>query len=100
PADNGARGNRRGRQGRREQEGTRIRRSVRLTAALLAAVLLSSTARTGAAQSPPNDSLTIGWLPPVLRLPLSVDTPAVQRPRAIEYSDAYYTRLTIHRYGS
>src|ERR1044071_8021915 len=22
------------------------------------------------------------------------------RPRAIEYSDAYYTRLTIHRYGS
>jgi hypothetical protein len=22
------------------------------------------------------------------------------RPRAVEYSDAYYTRLTIHRYGS
>jgi hypothetical protein len=24
----------------------------------------------------------------------------VRRPRAIEYTDAYYTRLTIHRYGS
>jgi len=30
----------------------------------------------------------------------SVDTPAVRRRRAIEYSDRYYTRLTIHRYGS
>jgi hypothetical protein len=30
-----------------------------------------------------------------------VDTPRVRRrPRAIEYSDAYNTRLTIHRYGS
>ncbi len=28
------------------------------------------------------------------------DTPIVRRPRAIEYSDAYYTRLTIHRIGS
>ena len=32
--------------------------------------------------------------------PLPLDTPVVQRPRAIEYSDAYYTRLTIHRLGS
>jgi hypothetical protein len=29
-----------------------------------------------------------------------VDTPVVRRPLAIEYSDAYYTRLTIHRIGS
>jgi hypothetical protein len=28
------------------------------------------------------------------------DTPVLRRPRAIEYSDAYYTRLTIHRLGS
>ncbi len=29
------------------------------------------------------------------------DTPVVRRrPRAIEYSDLYYTRLTIHRYAS
>lgn len=37
-----------------------------------------------------------------LRAPirLRVDTPVVRRPRAIEYSDQYYTRLTIHRYGS
>lgn len=32
--------------------------------------------------------------------PLALDTPVVERPRAIEYSDAYYTRLTIHRIGS
>ncbi|HEY9444743.1 MAG TPA: hypothetical protein VIQ25_16035 [Gemmatimonadales bacterium] len=33
----------------------------------------------------------------------SASTPAdtgERRPRAVEYSDAYYTRLTIHRYGS
>jgi hypothetical protein len=29
------------------------------------------------------------------------DTPQVRRrPRSVEYSDAYYTRLTIHRFGS
>jgi hypothetical protein len=45
---------------------------------------------------PAADTLT------TLRAPLrlSVDTPVVRRPRAIEYSDQYYTRLTIHRYGS
>jgi hypothetical protein len=31
---------------------------------------------------------------------LLADTPRPQRPRAIEYSDAYYTRLMIHRYAS
>lgn len=31
---------------------------------------------------------------------LPLDTPVVERPRAIEYSDDYYTRLTIHRLGS
>lgn len=31
--------------------------------------------------------------------PLAADTP-VRRPRAVEHSDAYYTRLTIHRIGS
>jgi len=29
-----------------------------------------------------------------------LDTPIVRRRRAIQYSDQYYTRLTIHRYGS
>lgn len=33
-------------------------------------------------------------------LPAPADTPVVERPRAIEYSDAYYTRLTVHRIGS
>ena len=35
----------------------------------------------------------------VKRFVASTDTPVV-RPRAIEYSDLYYTRLTIHRWGS
>ncbi|MFI5227560.1 MAG: hypothetical protein ACHQWU_00740 [Gemmatimonadales bacterium] len=33
-------------------------------------------------------------------LTVPLDTPIVRRRRAIEYSDQYYTRLTIHRYGS
>jgi len=50
-------------------------------------------------------AVTRGWLAPGERqtiVPASVplDTPVVQRPRAIEYSDSYYTRLTIHRIGS
>jgi hypothetical protein len=32
--------------------------------------------------------------------PTPLDTPVVQRPRAVEYSDQYYTRLTIHRMSS
>ena len=35
-----------------------------------------------------------------LQAPLPLDTPVVQRPRAVEYSDSYYTRLTIHRISS
>lgn len=35
----------------------------------------------------------------VRHLVVPADTPVV-RPRAIEYSDLYYTRLTIHRWGS
>jgi len=33
-------------------------------------------------------------------LAVPLDTPVVRRRHAIEYSDQYYTRLTIHRYGS
>jgi hypothetical protein len=76
----------------------------------LAAVCLLSAARPSAGQQRPNDSLDIAatqpsvavlpFLPPAIHLPLAIDTPVVRRPRAIEYSDAYYTRLTIHRYGS
>lgn len=71
----------------------------RLSIALFGALLLSAS-RSGAAQSPHNDSATVSVSPLVLGLPLSVDTPVVRRPRAIEYSDAYYMRLTVHRYGS
>ena len=53
-------------------------------------------------QSLPNDTAGIAprLLPPTAMSPAPADTPVVQRPRAIEYSDAYYTRLTVHRYGS
>jgi hypothetical protein len=44
---------------------------------------------------PAPDRLTIDVV-----VPLPLDTPVVQRPRAVEYSDDYYTRLTIHRLGS
>ncbi len=37
--------------------------------------------------------------PALAPVPLAADTP-VKRTRAVEHSDAYYTRLTIHRIGS
>ena len=37
---------------------------------------------------------------PVWALPPAQDTEPRKRRRAIQYSDAYYTRLTIHRYAS
>jgi hypothetical protein len=52
-----------------------------------------SRLHTSAAQVPLAVSQPVG-----VRVP--ADTPVVRRPRAIEYSDSYYTRLTIHRYGS
>jgi hypothetical protein len=67
--------------------------------ALVGAILLS-TARPGIAQSLPNDSTALSFVAPRSGLALPVDTPVVRRPRAIDYSDAYFTRLTIHRYGS
>ncbi len=54
----------------------------------------SCTART---------SLTTFGPRPIVRFPapLAVDTPPPRpRPRAVEYSDAYYTRLKVHRYVS
>lgn len=61
------------------------------------------------AQGAPRDSTghttaPIGAVPLAFSRPAGVlapvDTPVVRRPRAIEYSDLYYTSLTIHRYGS
>lgn len=42
------------------------------------------------------ETLAVAWRP----RSLAADTPVVRRPRSIDYSDSYYTRLTIHRYGS
>ncbi|MEO6877975.1 MAG: hypothetical protein ABI205_05800 [Gemmatimonadaceae bacterium] len=50
---------------------------------------------SGVAAQQPTDSL------PTASIVAQADTPQVRkRPRAIEYSDAYNTRLTIHRIGS
>jgi len=84
-------------------------RSIARLGPLFAALCLLSMARASGAQLAPNDSLSAGatptipatgFVPAVSLLPLAIDTPVVRRPRAIEYSDLYYTRLTIHRYGS
>jgi hypothetical protein len=40
------------------------------------------------------------FLPSVQPALTTADTADAQRPRAVEYSDAYYTRLLIHRYTS
>lgn len=73
-----------------------------LVASLLQAPQADAIARAydapiGAARATPAvpEGLTIK--PPVAA---AVDTPVVRRPRAVEYSDDYYTRLTIHRIGS
>ena len=56
---------------------------------------------TGWRQPAPADSATPRTALPVIDLvPIRLDTPVVRRPLAIEYSDFYYTRLTIHRIGS
>ena len=74
------------------------------------AVVALTALRLGAAPPPllpdtdvaPPRVTTLAAIPrPIVRfpVPLAVDTPP-PRPRAIEYSDAYYTRLKIHRYVS
>ncbi|HKW47700.1 MAG TPA: hypothetical protein VJN70_09645 [Gemmatimonadaceae bacterium] len=51
--------------------------------------------------APVPDSAAPSRVEPIITPALfPVDTPVVRRPLAIEYSDAYYTRLTIHRVGS
>ena len=78
-----------------------------------ALLLLGSLQLAGVAVAHPSDTLRVGMATstPVLVSPtvvgLRVLTNAAdpadtlhRRPRAIEYSDAYYTRLKIHRIGS
>lgn len=76
----------------------------------MVAVSLVLIALTGAATTPRDTGWTVDRadsaaspivapvVAPALLLP--ADTPVVRRPLAIEYSDWYYTRLTIHRIGS
>lgn len=61
----------------------------------MAAAAPSSEPRVRATGS---DVGKLGDSPPAVRV--ATDTPVVRRRRAVEYSDAYYTRLTIHRWGS
>ena len=74
------------------------------------AVSLAVITLAGAANTPNDTGWTTASSPDTTRSPvvvpvitralLPVDTPVVRRPLAIEYSDFYYTRLTIHRIGS
>ncbi|MFL5615090.1 MAG: hypothetical protein ACJ796_15600 [Gemmatimonadaceae bacterium] len=49
---------------------------------------------------PPRSAVIAETLTVVAPRTIVADTPVVRRPRSIDYSDSYYTRLTIHRYGS
>lgn len=83
---------------------TKILRRCALAASLLAPAGIA-TAQSALDDSLSPDShrersaLKPAHLPTTLRLAAPPDTPVV-RPRAIVYGNAYYTRLTIHRYGS
>lgn len=65
-----------------------------LIAALASAQVPADTGRVAAAPPAPAPIVAAASL-----LPLPADTPRA-RPRAVEYSDFYYTRLTVHRWGS
>lgn len=71
---------------------------------MLAQLLLVTAAAVTPAAGAPGAAMPDS-VPPLPRIaavavaPVPVDTPRA-RPRAVSYSDAYYQRLTIHRYGS
>jgi hypothetical protein len=65
----------------------------------------SPPALVAAAQAADSGTISAGpalpaFVPAVDQGPFLTDASEPQRPRAIEYSGAYYTRLTIHRYAS
>jgi hypothetical protein len=60
---------------------------------------LGAQALTDTASAGPRLSALAVSFPVDTPVKLAADT-GEKRPRAIEYSDAYYTRLTIHRYAS
>src|SRR5579884_1275626 len=66
-----------------------------IVAALLALTAVQVPADTNARRAAIVDTARVSAL-----VSAPVDTPTVRRRHAIEYSDQYYTRLTIHRYGS
>ena len=71
-----------------------------LLLALMQAPQTASDPAAGAARSTPPSPVESLTTPRIVDPRLTPDTPVVRRPRAIEYSDQYYMRLTIHRYGS
>lgn len=74
---------------------------------LLVAAALSAIAPAVVAQTAAHDTATAGPRLSALAVSFATDTPTVapadtgdRRPRAVEYSNAYGTRLAIHRYAS
>jgi hypothetical protein len=66
-----------------------------LVAALLAFAVAQAPADTDARRPAIVDTALVSSVPAVMS-----DTPTVRRRHAVSYDDSYYTRLTIHRYGS
>ena len=67
-----------------------------LGSALLLLAIARTPLDTPVTQTTNLDSSSIVMPAPTATL----DTPVVRRRRAVQYSDQYYMRLTIHRYGS
>lgn len=67
---------------------------------LLGGVAIAPPDTGGGATASSDSTPVTAEAPRIDLVPVTLDTPVVRRPLAIEYSDAYYTRLTIHRIGS
>lgn len=76
-----------------------IRWHLLLATALAVAPRLAAQAPADSASAGPRLSALAVSFPTDTTLAAAADT-GDRRPRAIEYSDGYYTRLTIHRYAS
>jgi hypothetical protein len=67
-----------------------------LVSALLLLATVGVSPDTPSVRGSIRDTASLGLTPAVAQ----ADTPTTPRRHAISYSDQYYTRLTIHRYGS
>lgn len=62
-------------------------------------MLISAAALALALATAPPDTMLVAWQPPPA-VPVAVADTIHRRPRAIQVSDSYYTRLEIHRWSA